>query len=98
MVKGKHPHGAWPIEGPRDPSKLPWPEGDPFPSGWGPHPHGFNVGDGQCRCQEHCLLGGPPDSLNGPSVPSDAYDMAKLLCDKYYMASPDLEIQEINGE
>ena len=33
-----------------------------------------------------------------PSLLSDAYDMAKLLCDKYYMASPDLEIQEINGE
>lgn len=48
--------------------------------------------------QEDCLLGGRPCSLNGPSLPSDAYDMAKLLCDKYYMASPDLEIQEINSE
>lgn len=28
----------------------------------------------------------------------DAYDMAKLLCDKYYLASPELEIQEVNGE
>ncbi|XP_042327956.1 pyruvate dehydrogenase kinase, isozyme 2 isoform X3 [Sceloporus undulatus] len=27
----------------------------------------------------------------------NAYDMAKLLCDKYYMASPDLEIQEVNA-
>ena len=44
-----------------------------------------------------CLLG-PPHSLNGLSLLSDAYDMAKLLCDKYYMASPDLEIQEINSE
>lgn len=24
--------------------------------------------------------------------------MAKLLCDQYYMASPDLEIQEVSGE
>lgn len=24
--------------------------------------------------------------------------MSKLLCDKYYMCSPDLEIQEVNGE
>ncbi|NP_001348844.1 pyruvate dehydrogenase kinase, isozyme 2 isoform X2 [Cricetulus griseus] len=30
-------------------------------------------------------------------VVKDAYDMAKLLCDKYYMASPDLEIQEVNA-
>lgn len=30
--------------------------------------------------------------------PADAYNMAKLLCDKYYMASPDLEIEEVNGE
>lgn len=45
-----------------------------------------------------CLLGGPPHFLNVPSILSDAYDMAKLLCDKYYMASPDLEIQEISGE
>ncbi|XP_016013963.1 pyruvate dehydrogenase kinase, isozyme 2 isoform X4 [Rousettus aegyptiacus] len=30
-------------------------------------------------------------------VVKDAYDMAKLLCDKYYMASPDLEIQEISA-
>lgn len=48
--------------------------------------------------QEECLLGGPPHSLSCPSLLSDAYDMAKLLCDKYYMASPDLEIQEINSE
>jgi hypothetical protein len=33
-----------------------------------------------------------------PHPLSDAYDMAKLLCDKYYMASPELEIQEVNGE
>uniref|UniRef100_A0A8C3L4C2 Protein-serine/threonine kinase n=1 Tax=Chrysolophus pictus TaxID=9089 RepID=A0A8C3L4C2_CHRPC len=32
------------------------------------------------------------------SVVRDAYNMAKLLCDKYYMASPDLEIEEVNGE
>lgn len=42
-----------------------------------------------------CLLGELPHFL---SLLSDAYDMAKLLCDKYYMASPDLEVQEINGE
>lgn len=29
---------------------------------------------------------------------ADAYNMAKLLCDKYYMASPELEIEEVNGE
>ncbi|XP_062364290.1 pyruvate dehydrogenase kinase, isozyme 2 isoform X6 [Cinclus cinclus] len=27
----------------------------------------------------------------------DAYNMAKLLCDKYYMASPELEIEEVNA-
>lgn len=48
--------------------------------------------------QEDCLLGGPSHSLNSYCLLSDAYDMAKLLCDKYYMASPDLEIQEINSE
>lgn len=83
---------------PRDVSKLTWPEGEPFPSGWGTGPRGFKVDNAQRQCQEDCLLGGPPHSLNGPSVLSDAYDMAKLLCDKYYMASPDLEIQEIGGE
>ncbi|XP_028930750.1 pyruvate dehydrogenase kinase, isozyme 2 [Ornithorhynchus anatinus] len=30
-------------------------------------------------------------------VVKDAYDMSKLLCDKYYMASPELQIQEINA-
>ncbi|PKK19113.1 pyruvate dehydrogenase kinase, isozyme 2 [Columba livia] len=30
-------------------------------------------------------------------VVRDAYNMSKLLCDKYYMCSPDLEIQEVNG-
>lgn len=33
-----------------------------------------------------------------PLRPPDAYNMSKLLCDKYYMCSPDLEIQEVNGE
>ncbi|KFO99635.1 hypothetical protein N300_14627, partial [Calypte anna] len=34
-----------------------------------------------------------------PSAPPlpDAYNMAKLLCDKYYLASPDLEIEEVNA-
>ncbi|NXW82211.1 PDK2 kinase, partial [Alopecoenas beccarii] len=32
------------------------------------------------------------------NVVRDAYNMSKLLCDKYYMCSPDLEIQEVNGE
>ncbi|XP_075027520.1 pyruvate dehydrogenase kinase, isozyme 2 isoform X4 [Calonectris borealis] len=27
----------------------------------------------------------------------NAYNMAKLLCDKYYMSSPDLEIEEVNA-
>uniref|UniRef100_A0A8C4J8G5 Protein-serine/threonine kinase n=1 Tax=Dromaius novaehollandiae TaxID=8790 RepID=A0A8C4J8G5_DRONO len=30
-------------------------------------------------------------------VVRDAYNMAKLLCDKYYMSSPDLEIEEVNA-
>ncbi|XP_010583969.1 PREDICTED: pyruvate dehydrogenase kinase, isozyme 2 [Haliaeetus leucocephalus] len=29
--------------------------------------------------------------------PPNAYNMAKLLCDKYYMSSPDLEIEEVNA-
>ncbi|XP_040509204.1 pyruvate dehydrogenase kinase, isozyme 2 isoform X2 [Gallus gallus] len=31
------------------------------------------------------------------NVVRDAYNMAKLLCDKYYMASPGLEIEEVNA-
>ncbi|KAM6114900.1 pyruvate dehydrogenase kinase, isozyme 2 isoform 2-T2 [Phoenicopterus ruber ruber] len=31
------------------------------------------------------------------NVVRDAYNMAKLLCDKYYMSSPDLEIEEVNA-
>ncbi|KYO44375.1 pyruvate dehydrogenase kinase, isozyme 2 isoform X1 [Alligator mississippiensis] len=30
-------------------------------------------------------------------VVKDAYNMAKLLCDNYYMASPELEIEEVNA-
>lgn len=41
----------------------------------------------------------PHRSTDPSALPSaDAYNMAKLLCDKYYMASPDLEIEEVNGE
>uniref|UniRef100_A0A2K6GDC1 Protein-serine/threonine kinase n=1 Tax=Propithecus coquereli TaxID=379532 RepID=A0A2K6GDC1_PROCO len=43
-------------------------------------------------------IGSIDPNCNVSEVVKDAYDMAKLLCDKYYMASPDLEIQEINGE
>lgn len=40
-----------------------------------------------------------PGGANPVSPPlADAYNMAKLLCDKYYMASPELEIEEVNGE
>lgn len=41
--------------------------------------------------------GGAEPFLCPPPFP-DAYNMAKLLCDKYYMASPELEIEEVNGE
>lgn len=44
------------------------------------------------------LLLGQPPQLELSCLLPDAYDMAKLLCDKYYMASPDLEIQEVNGK
>uniref|UniRef100_G3UJM2 Protein-serine/threonine kinase n=1 Tax=Loxodonta africana TaxID=9785 RepID=G3UJM2_LOXAF len=42
-------------------------------------------------------IGSIDPNCNVSEVVKDAYDMAKLLCDKYYMASPDLEIQEINA-
>uniref|UniRef100_A0A8C6RWM4 Protein-serine/threonine kinase n=1 Tax=Nannospalax galili TaxID=1026970 RepID=A0A8C6RWM4_NANGA len=42
-------------------------------------------------------IGSIDPNCNVSDVIKDAYDMAKLLCDKYYMASPDLEIQEVNA-
>ncbi|KAL1779323.1 pyruvate dehydrogenase kinase, isozyme 2 [Sigmodon hispidus] len=42
-------------------------------------------------------IGSIDPNCNVSDVVKDAYDMAKLLCDKYYMASPDLEIQEVNA-
>lgn len=30
--------------------------------------------------------------------PIDAYDTAKMLCEKYYMAAPDLKIEEFNSK
>ncbi|XP_019659897.1 pyruvate dehydrogenase kinase, isozyme 2 isoform X3 [Ailuropoda melanoleuca] len=41
-------------------------------------------------------IGSIDPNCNVSEVVKDAYDTAKLLCDKHYMASPDLEIQEIN--
>lgn len=29
---------------------------------------------------------------------SDAYECAKMLCEQYYLGSPELELREINGE
>ncbi|XP_014814430.1 PREDICTED: pyruvate dehydrogenase kinase, isozyme 2 [Calidris pugnax] len=45
-----------------------------------------------CRCTPVSQLS--PSALG---IPGDAYNMAKLLCDKYYMSSPDLEIEEVNA-
>uniref|UniRef100_A0ACB8EVS2 [Pyruvate dehydrogenase (Acetyl-transferring)] kinase isozyme 2 n=1 Tax=Sphaerodactylus townsendi TaxID=933632 RepID=A0ACB8EVS2_9SAUR len=41
-------------------------------------------------------IGSIDPNCNVSEVVRDAYDMAKLLCDKYYLASPELEIQEVN--
>ncbi|XP_061448209.1 pyruvate dehydrogenase kinase, isozyme 2 isoform X3 [Rhineura floridana] len=41
-------------------------------------------------------IGSIDPNCNVSDVVRDAYDMAKLLCDKYYLASPELEIQEVN--
>lgn len=32
-----------------------------------------------------------------PSLP-DAYDTAKMLCEKYYLAAPKLKIEEFNSK
>uniref|UniRef100_A0A8V5GLL0 Protein-serine/threonine kinase n=1 Tax=Melopsittacus undulatus TaxID=13146 RepID=A0A8V5GLL0_MELUD len=39
-------------------------------------------------------IGSIDPHCNVVNVVRDAYNMAKLLCDKYYMSSPDLEIEE----
>lgn len=31
-------------------------------------------------------------------LPSDAYDTAKMLCEKYYLAAPELKIEEFNSK
>uniref|UniRef100_A0A803V207 Protein-serine/threonine kinase n=1 Tax=Ficedula albicollis TaxID=59894 RepID=A0A803V207_FICAL len=42
-------------------------------------------------------IGSIDPHCNVANVVRDAYNMAKLLCDKYYMASPELEIEEVNA-
>lgn len=32
------------------------------------------------------------------SLPIDAYESAKLLCEQYYLGAPELEMREMNGE
>lgn len=44
VVKGEPSVCAWSTEEHSGPAKLPWPEGDPFPSGWGPHPRSLMLG------------------------------------------------------
>lgn len=29
---------------------------------------------------------------------ADAYETAKMLCEQYYMAAPELEVEEFNGK
>ncbi|XP_053118688.1 pyruvate dehydrogenase kinase, isozyme 2 isoform X3 [Hemicordylus capensis] len=42
-------------------------------------------------------IGSIDPNCNVSEVVRDAYDMAKLLCDKYYLSSPELEIHEVNA-
>ncbi|XP_066487408.1 pyruvate dehydrogenase kinase, isozyme 2 isoform X1 [Tiliqua scincoides] len=42
-------------------------------------------------------IGSIDPHCNVSDVVRDAYDMAKLLCDKYYLSSPELEIQQVNA-
>lgn len=37
-------------------------------------------------------------NCNVQSVVRDAYENAKFLCDQYYLASPELEVQEHNSK
>lgn len=32
------------------------------------------------------------------SVPADAYESSRMLCDQYYLMSPEVEIKQVNGE
>ncbi|KAK2111698.1 [Pyruvate dehydrogenase (acetyl-transferring)] kinase isozyme 2 [Saguinus oedipus] len=58
---------------------------------------GALIFDGSTNPAHPKHIGSIDPNCNVSEVIKDAYDMAKLLCDKYYMASPNLEIEEINA-
>uniref|UniRef100_A0A481D2X2 Protein-serine/threonine kinase n=2 Tax=Sus scrofa TaxID=9823 RepID=A0A481D2X2_PIG len=77
-------------------SRAPWQALQPHPQ----HPPFLPTAlifDGSTNPAHPKHIGSIDPNCNVSEVVKDAYDMAKLLCDKYYMASPDLEIQEINA-
>ncbi|XP_073422001.1 pyruvate dehydrogenase kinase, isozyme 3 [Dendrobates tinctorius] len=43
-------------------------------------------------------IGSIDPSCNVPEVVKDAYDTAKMLCEQYYMAAPELKIEEFNAK
>ncbi|KAM4699732.1 pyruvate dehydrogenase kinase, isozyme 3 [Discoglossus pictus] len=43
-------------------------------------------------------IGSIDPTCNVPEVVKDAYETAKMLCEQYYLAAPDLEIEEFNAK
>ncbi|XP_069617636.1 pyruvate dehydrogenase kinase, isozyme 3 [Ranitomeya imitator] len=43
-------------------------------------------------------IGSIDPSCNVPEVVKDAYDTAKMLCEQYYLAAPELRIEEFNAK
>ena len=60
------------------------------------------TGEGLMRCVEvvdECV-GVPGDVMIRPVLLlyADAYQSAKMLCEQYYLSSPDLFVQEVNSK
>ncbi|KAG8450590.1 hypothetical protein GDO86_003021 [Hymenochirus boettgeri] len=43
-------------------------------------------------------IGSIDPTCNVPEVVKDAYETAKMLCEQYYLAAPELKIEEFNGK
>ena len=60
------------------------------------------TGEGLMRCVEVVdeRVGVPEDVMIRPVLLlyADAYHSAKMLCEQYYLSSPDLFVQEVNSK